>query len=134
MRNDEKGGKLDRELDELLQELRVALPGVQVLFTFLLTIPFAQRFTSISGTQKTVYFVAFLSTAAATAFLIAPSAYHRIQWRQRDKERMLRTSTSFTLLGLSLLTVAIASCGAQHRTLPRRGFVTWRFVSATPHG
>src|SRR5215207_3749035 len=96
----ENGGKLDRELSELLQELRVALPGVQVLFAFLLTIPFAQRFTIISGGQKTAYFIAFLSTGAATALLITPSAYHRIQWRQRDKERMLRTSTSFTLLGL----------------------------------
>jgi len=105
----ENGGKLDRELSELLQELRVALPGVQVLFAFLLTIPFAQRFTIISGAQKTAYFIAFLSTGAATALLIAPSAYHRIQWRQRDKERMLRTSTNFTLLGLALLTVAMSS-------------------------
>jgi Kef-type K+ transport system membrane component KefB len=107
--DDEKGGKLDRELDELLQELRVALPGVQVLFAFLLTIPFAQRFTIITGAQKTAYFIAFLSTAAATALLIAPSAYHRIQWRQRDKDRMLRTSTNFALLGLALLTIAMAS-------------------------
>jgi Family of unknown function (DUF6328) len=105
----EEGGKLDRELSELLQELRVALPGVQVLFAFLLTIPFAQRFTIISGAQKTAYFIAFLSTAVATALLIAPSAYHRIQWRQRDKEQMLRTSTVFTLLGLVFLTAAIVS-------------------------
>jgi predicted neutral ceramidase superfamily lipid hydrolase len=109
MANGENGGKLDRELNELLQELRVALPGVQVLFAFLLTIPFAQRFTIISGAQKTAYFIAFLSTAVATAFLIAPSAYHRIQWRQRDKERILRTSTVFTLLGLVFLTAAIVS-------------------------
>jgi Family of unknown function (DUF6328) len=57
----------------------------------------------------TAYFIAFLSTAAATALLIVPSAYHRIQWRQRDKERMLRTSTNFTLVGLGFLTVAMAS-------------------------
>lgn len=106
---DGDGGKLDRELNELLQELRVALPGVQVLFAFLLTIPFAQRFTTISGAQKTAYFIAFLSAAAATALLIAPSAYHRIQWRQRDKERMLRLSTNLTVVGLAFLTLAMAS-------------------------
>ena len=109
MVDDEHGGKLDRELSELLQELRIALPGVQVLFAFLLTIPFAQRFTIISGAQKTAYFIAFLSTAVATALLIAPSAYHRIRWRQRDKEQLLRTSTKFTLLGLASLTVAMTS-------------------------
>jgi Family of unknown function (DUF6328) len=109
MPDGEESRKLDRELNELLQELRVALPGVQVLFAFLLTIPFAQRFTVITGAQKTAYFIAFLATGAATALLIAPSAYHRIQWRQHDKERMLRTSTTFTLLGLGLLTVAMAS-------------------------
>jgi hypothetical protein len=109
MADGEEGGRLDRELNELLQELRVALPGVQVLFAFLLTIPFAQRFTTISDAQKTAYFIAFLSTGIATALLIAPSAYHRIQWRQRDKERLLRTSTVLTLLGLAFLTVAMAS-------------------------
>jgi amino acid transporter len=106
---EEAGGRLDRELNELLQELRVALPGVQVLFAFLLTIPFAQRFTIISGAQKTAYFVAFLSTGAATALLIAPTAFHRLEWRQRDKERILRTSTTFTLLGLAFLTVAMTA-------------------------
>jgi hypothetical protein len=109
MVDDEHGGRLDRELSELLQELRIALPGVQVLFAFLLTIPFAQRFTIISGPQKTAYFIAFLSTGVATALLIAPSAYHRIRWRQRDKEQLLRISTKFTLLGLASLTLAMTS-------------------------
>ena len=109
MADDDNGGRLDRELGELLQELRVALPGVQVLFAFLLTIPFAQRFTTITSSQKTAYFIAFLSTAAATALLIAPSAHHRIRWRQGDKEQLLRTASKFTLAGLAFLTVAMAS-------------------------
>jgi Family of unknown function (DUF6328) len=109
MADRDEGGRLDRELNELLQELRVALPGVQVLFAFLLTIPFAQRFTIVSGSQKTAYFIAFLSTGVATALLIAPSAYHRIQWRQHDKDRMLRDSTIFTVLGLASLTVAMTA-------------------------
>jgi predicted membrane channel-forming protein YqfA (hemolysin III family) len=109
MADGEGGERLDRELNELLQELRVALPGVQVLFAFLLTIPFAQRFTTLSGAQKTAYFIAFLSTAIATILLIAPTAFHRIEWRQRDKERILRTSTGLALLGLAFLTAAMTA-------------------------
>jgi predicted membrane channel-forming protein YqfA (hemolysin III family) len=109
MADGEGGERLDRELNELLQELRVALPGVQVLFAFLLTIPFAQRFTTLSGAQKTAYFIAFLSTAVATILLIAPTAFHRIEWRQRDKERILRTSTGLALLGLAFLTAAMTA-------------------------
>ena len=103
------GSKLDRELGELLQELRVTLPGVQVLFAFLLTVPFSQRFGQLTSTQRTAYFVAFLATAAASALLLAPAAYHRIQWRRHDKERLLRTSTRFMILGLGLLAVAISA-------------------------
>jgi predicted membrane channel-forming protein YqfA (hemolysin III family) len=109
MADSEGGERLDRELNELLQELRVALPGVQVLFAFLLTIPFAQRFTTLSGAQKTAYFIAFLSTAVATVLFIAPTAFHRIEWRQRDKERILRTSTGLALLGLAFLTAAMTA-------------------------
>jgi amino acid transporter len=103
------GTRLDRELNELLQELRVTLPGVQVLFAFLLTVPFSQRFGQLTSTQRTAYFVAFLTAAAATALLLAPAAYHRIQWRQHDKERLLRTSTGFTIVGLGFLAVAMSA-------------------------
>jgi amino acid transporter len=102
-------GRLDRELDELLQELRVSLPGVQVLFAFLLTVPFAQRFDSLTSTQRTAYFVAFLAAAAASAFLLAPAAYHRIRWRQRDKEHLLESATRFAIAGLVCLALAIAA-------------------------
>ncbi|MGI8795726.1 MAG: DUF6328 family protein [Acidimicrobiia bacterium] len=101
--------RLDRELNELLQELRVTLPGVQVLFAFLLTVPFSQRFGQLTSTQRTAYFVAFLAAAAAAALLLAPAAYHRIQWRQHDKERLLRTSTALAIVGLGFLTVAMAA-------------------------
>ena len=78
--------RLDRELIELLNELRVALPGVQVLFGFLLTVPFSQGWSRVTATERRVFFVTFLCTAIATALLIAPSAQHRILWRAQDKE------------------------------------------------
>jgi hypothetical protein len=99
--------KLDRELIELLNELRVVLPGVQVLFAFLLTVPFTNRFQRITETQEQVFFVTFLLTTVATALLIAPSAYHRLRWRQHDKEKMLRTSNRLAISGMAFLAAAI---------------------------
>src|SRR5438445_13719808 len=89
--------RVDRELIELLNELRVALPGVQVLFAFLLIVPFSQGFAKVSSAQRAVFFAAFLCTAIATALLIAPSSYHRIHFRRHDKERMLITSNRLAL-------------------------------------
>ncbi|HEX2234808.1 MAG TPA: DUF6328 family protein [Actinomycetota bacterium] len=107
MTDEDKQDRLNRELIELLNELRVALPGVQVMFAFMLTVPFSQRFTAVTSSQKNVFFVAFLCTAAATAFLIAPTAYHRIQFRSRDKERMLKTSNALAIVGTFFLAVAL---------------------------
>jgi ABC-type uncharacterized transport system YnjBCD permease subunit len=101
--------RLDRELIELLNELRVALPGVQVLFAFLLTLPFTQRFERLSGVPEAMYIVALIAAAAGAAFLIAPSAYHRIRWRDRDKERLLRTANRQAITGTVCLAVGIAS-------------------------
>jgi len=98
----------NRELIELLNELRVALPGVQVLFAFLLAVPFANGFPKLSQTGRDVFFAAFLATALSTALLIAPSSYHRLRWRQNDKERMLVISNSLTIAGLACLAVAIS--------------------------
>ena len=70
--------RLNRELDQLLGELRVAMPGVQVLFAFLLAVPFQQRFAQATDFQRNVYFVTLLSSAAASAFFVAPTAYHRL--------------------------------------------------------
>jgi Kef-type K+ transport system membrane component KefB len=97
----------NRELIELLNELRVALPGVQVLFAFLLAVPFANGFPKLGKLDRDIFFVAFISTALSTVALIAPSSYHRLRWRQRDKERMLVFSNALTIAGLALLAVAI---------------------------
>jgi glucose-6-phosphate-specific signal transduction histidine kinase len=97
----------NRELIELLNELRVALPGVQVLFAFLLAVPFANGFPKLNGTQRHVFFAAFIATALSTVLLIAPSSYHRLRWRQHDKERMLVVSNVLTIAGLFFLAVAI---------------------------
>jgi Kef-type K+ transport system membrane component KefB len=97
----------NRELIELLNELRVALPGVQVLFAFLLAVPFANGFPKLGKLDRDVFFVAFIATALSTVALIAPSSYHRLRWRQRDKERMLVISNALTIAGLALLAIAI---------------------------
>ena len=105
----EDESKLDRELIELLNELRVTLPGVQVLFAFLLTVPFANRFQQVTELQKSVYFVALLSAAAGCVFLIAPTPYHRIRFRDRDKEALIRTGNAFALVGTAFLAIGITS-------------------------
>ena len=106
MPEDEKS-RLDRELIELLNELRVALPGVQVLFAFLLTLPFTQRFEQISGTERFVYFAALLATTVATALMISPSAFHRLRFRSHDKEALIRTANRLMIVGLGALALAI---------------------------
>lgn len=102
---EEASERLDRELIELLNGLRVMLPGVQVMFAFLLTVPFAARFEQVTEEQRIVYYVALLAAALASVLLIAPSSYHRIRWRDRDKERLLRTSNRLAIAG----TVALAA-------------------------
>ena len=98
---------LNRELIELLNELRVALPGVQVLFAFLLAVPFANGWQRVTDFQRDVFFVAFLSTATATILLIAPSIYHRLRWREHDKEHMLTTANRLTIAGSGFLALAM---------------------------
>jgi Family of unknown function (DUF6328) len=105
--NETHDERLNRELIELLNELRVILPGVQVLFAFLLTVPFTNRFNQITEAQRQVFFVTFLLTAVATGLLIAPSAYHRLRWRQHDKEQMLRTSNRLAIGGMAFLAAAL---------------------------
>jgi hypothetical protein len=100
--------RVDRELIELLNGLRVILPGVQVLLAFLLTVAFSQGFAKATSTDRIVYFATVLLTVAATGALTMPAAYHRIRFRQGDKEEMLRISNVFAISGLVLLTFAMA--------------------------
>ncbi|MFN8163618.1 MAG: DUF6328 family protein [Solirubrobacterales bacterium] len=100
--------RLDRNLGELLQELRVALPGVQVLFAFLLAVPFQQNFTKITPFEKHVYFATLLSTAISAALLIAPSAYHRLTFRYQQKHRLVFLANRFAIGGLCFLALAMS--------------------------
>ena len=101
--------RLDRETMELLNELRVVLTGVQVLFAFLLTVPFSDRFAALGTADRLVFATAFMATATASALLIAPTTFHRIRFRQRDKERMMRWANRFAIAGSVLLAIAIGS-------------------------
>jgi hypothetical protein len=97
----------DRELIELLNELRIILPGVQVLFAFLLAVPFAQGWRRVTSFQKNIFFVAFVATALSSILLIAPTAFHRIGWRIEDKGRIVMVGNKLALGGLGALAVAI---------------------------
>jgi len=109
VRVDDRGRDEDRELDELLSELRVVLPGVTVLFAFLLSLPFTARFASLTQAQRTAFFVAFLSTASAIVFLVGEVAYHRLRGRPYDKRQMIATATRQTVTALALLGLALVA-------------------------
>jgi Family of unknown function (DUF6328) len=99
--------RLDRELMELLQELRVVLPGVQVLLAFLLVAPFQPRFAQLPGSLRNAFFASVACATLATVLLIAPSVHHRLRWRAHDKERLLRIGNQVALWGTVLLAAAI---------------------------
>ena len=106
---DKSSQDLDRELIELLNELRVALPGVQVLFAFLLAVPFTNRFANVTALQQDVFFLSLLCTTLGSILLIAPTAYHRLRWREHDKEQMLQTSNRLAIAGTVFLAVAMTA-------------------------
>lgn len=101
--------ELDAEWSELLEEHRVAMPGAQVLFTFLLILPFQNRFSQLTDVQEYVYFSGFISAAIAIVLLITPTASHRIQWRQHDKETLLRNATLTSIVALVFLALAMTA-------------------------
>lgn len=106
-RDETEEERLDRNLGELLQELRVALPGVQVLFAFLLAVPFQQGFQEVTEFQKKVYFATLIFTAISATMLISPSAYHRITFRYQQKRRLVYYANRFAIVGIAFLALAM---------------------------
>ena len=99
--------KRDRQMAELLQELRIALPGVQILFAFLLTVPFAMGFQKVTSFQRDLYFATLLATAASTICLIAPSATHRLRFHQKERAYIVESSNRLLIAGLVFLAIAM---------------------------
>ena len=104
---EDRNEKLNRELIELLNELRVAIPGVQVLFAFLLVVPFSQGFSSVSTSQRYVYFATMLCTAVSAVLLLAPSSHHRLLWRQDQREERLEMGNHLAVGGMAFLALAM---------------------------
>jgi amino acid transporter len=99
--------RADRELIELLNELRVVLPGVTVLFAFLLAVPFAKGWPKVTPFERDVFLVAFLATGVSVAFLTAPSSYHRLRFRAGNKERIVRVGGRLAIAGITSFAVAL---------------------------
>lgn len=101
--------RLNRELDQLLGELRVALPGVQVLLAFLLTVPFTDRFHDLPASARDVYFAAVTLVAVASVLLMAPTVHHRLRFRRGTKEQMIRTANNLALAGMVCLGLGLGA-------------------------
>jgi cobalamin synthase len=99
--------KSDRQMAELLQELRVALPGVQILFAFLLTVPFAQGFQKVTSFQRDLFYGTLIATAASTVCFIAPTATHRLRFHQNERRYIIESSNRLLIAGLVFLGLAI---------------------------
>jgi hypothetical protein len=108
-RNESEAERLDRNLGELLQELRVAGLGVQVLFGFLLSLPFTNRFEHLSHNQRVLYLATLVLAAVATALLLGPVAYHRLVFRQGQKERLVRAASVMAVAGLITVGLAVSA-------------------------
>ncbi len=107
MRDEDERERFNRELLELLNELRVVLPGVQVLFAFLLILPFSKGFAQVTHVQRLVYIAAVLFTTLSTILLLAPSSYHRLRFREHQKARLIESSNRLVIAGMAALALAI---------------------------
>jgi len=99
--------RVNRELIELLNELRVVTPGVTVLLAFLLAVPFAKGWSRVTEFQRDVFVVAFLAAAVSVALLAAPSSYHRLRFRQGNKEQMVRIGNRLSIAGIAASAVSL---------------------------
>jgi Family of unknown function (DUF6328) len=126
----EEGDPTNRQMAELLQELRIALPGVQFLFAFLLTVPFAARFEDVTSFQQTTYFIALLSAALSAVFLIAVPATHRLRFQQRDREYIIATANGYLITGLALLAIGIVAALVCLTDFVYGGAATWIWPGA----
>ncbi len=99
--------RLDRNLAELLRELRLAIPGVTVLLGFLLALPFQSRFADVTKFQETIYFASLLLTAASVLLLIAPTAYHRLTFRHQMKAHLVPLGNRLAITGLVTLALSV---------------------------
>jgi hypothetical protein len=99
--------RLDREHEQLFQELRAVIPGAEVLFAFLLTVAFTNRFQSITTLQRSVYFFTFICAGLSLVSLLAPAAFHRVRFRRRDKEAMMRAANREAIAALVLVGLSI---------------------------
>jgi hypothetical protein len=108
-RDESEAERDDRNLAELLQELRVAGLGVQVLFGFLLSLPFTNRFTRLSSGERGLYLATLVLAAVATALLLGPVAYHRLVFRRRQKEQLVRAANVMAIAGLATVGLAVSA-------------------------
>jgi hypothetical protein len=122
--------RTNRQMAELLQELRIALPGVQFLFAFLLTVPFAARFQDVTGFQRTAFFVALLSTALAAVLLIAVPATHRLRFHQRDRQFIIESANAYSIAALVLLAIGILAALVCLTDFLYGGAATWIWPGA----
>jgi hypothetical protein len=123
MMDEEK--KADRQLIELLNELRIALPGVQILFAFLLAVPFQVGFQHVTPTQKGIFYATLLATALSTICLIAPSATHRVRFHKRDREYLVESANAYLIAGLVFLAAAMVLALILITDVLYRGVVVW---------
>ena len=121
----EDADRTNRQMGELLQEMRIALPGVQFLFAFLLTVPFAARFEEVTPFQRTAFFVALLSTAASAVCLIAVPATHRLLFQQGDRPYIIRAANQYLIVSIALLAVGIVAALVCLTDFLYGGVATW---------